>query len=122
MSDSLIYDMSLGSEETEVPFLSKQLIYINDNNASQKYSTHEIIWDSLSIGSNGKYNSLRQGYLAIPLVISVAGSVTAGGAAVDIAALNSTDFLVCLKNSNLNLISSLMVEYNNTPLVTRISK
>ena len=118
MSDSLIYDMSLGSEETEVPFLSKQLIYINDNNASQKYSTHEIIWDSLSIGSNGKYNSLRQGYLAIPLVISVTCGVTAGGAVVDLSALNSTDFLVCLKNSNLNLISSLMVEYNNTPLVT----
>jgi antitoxin ParD1/3/4 len=60
MSDSLIYDMSLGSEETEVPFLSKQLIYINDNNASKQYSTHEIIWDSLSIGSNGKYNSASE--------------------------------------------------------------
>jgi len=119
MSDSLIYDMSLGSEETEVPFLSKQLIYINDNNASKQYSTHEIIWDSLSIGSNGKYNSLRQGYLAIPLVISVTAATTAApGTPIEFSALNSTDFLVCLKNSNLNLISSLMVEYNNTPLVT----
>ena len=118
MSDSLIYDMSLGSEETEVPFLSKQLIYINDNNASKQYSTHEIIWDSLSIGSNGKYNSLRQGYLAIPLVISVTCAVTASGNNTDLSAINGTDFLVCLKNSNLNLISSLMVEYNNTPLVT----
>ena len=119
MSDSLIYDMSLGSEETEVPFLSKQLIYINDNNASKQYSTHEIIWDSLSIGSNGKYNSLRQGYLAIPLVISVTCALTAGPNTIqEFSAINSTDFLVCLKNSNLNLISSLMVEYNNTPLVT----
>lgn len=119
MSDSLIYDMSLGSEETEVPFLTKQMVYINDNNTSQKYGTHEIIWDSLQLGSNGKYNDMRNAYITIPLVLSVTGFVTGAAANVDFtaAAVAGTDFMLCMKNSNLSLISSLMVEYNNTPLI-----
>ena len=112
MSEQLIYDMSLSQEKEEFPFVKKEMMYINDNNASKNYNTHEVIFDNLSFSSNGRWMDYRNGYLVLPLVFSIISS----DGAVDFSGLIG-DYLLGLKNSNLQLISSIQLEYQNSPII-----
>lgn len=117
MSDSLIYDFSLSSEKLDAPFIKKEMQYVNDTNSSKEYTTHQVIFDSFSLSSNGRWNDYRNGYIAIPIVIAVTG--LNGGNAVDFsgATAKCSDFLIALKNSNLQLISSIQLEYQNSQVI-----
>ena len=125
MSDSLSFDMSLtgGDEKDSVPYLKKEMIYINDNNTNKIYNTNEVVFDSLSFGSNGRWVDYRNGYLVLPIVISLSGNYLTDNAGtygvIDWTnATNAcTDFCLGLKNSNLQLISSLQLEYGNSQVL-----
>ena len=118
MSDSLIYDFSLGSDKIDTPFIKKEMQYVNDTNSSKEYTTHQVIFDSFSLSSNGRWNDYRNAYIAIPIVIGVTG-VPAGGGVVDFTSAipKCSDFLIALKNSNLQLISSVQLEYQNSQVI-----
>lgn len=104
--DSFVYDMALEKKgDEDKPFLKKELQYIQDNNASQSYQLSQIVFDSLSLSSNGKYNDIRNSTIAIPFVLTMSTD--------DVLPAN-LDFSLAFKNSNLSFISSLQLEYNNS--------
>lgn len=112
MADQLIYEMSLSQEKEDFPFVKKEMMYINDNNASKNYNTHEVVFDALSFSANGRYMDYRNGHLVMPLVFTI----STADSSVDFSAIVG-DYLIGLKNSNLQLISSIQLEYQNSPVI-----
>ena len=71
-TDELIYKQALSHDQADKPFLEKSLVYIQDLNPTS-YSTNEIIFETASLSSNGRYNDYTNAYISIPLVISATG-------------------------------------------------
>lgn len=119
MSDSTIFDLSLGAGDIDQkPFLKKEMIYITDQNSSGNYSSSQIIFETSQLSNNGRWCDYgNDAYFSFPLMLTATG-VNAGNA-VDwtAGASRATDFILALKNSNYNLIHSIQVEYSNTNVV-----
>jgi hypothetical protein len=110
MADELIYKMANTDEVDEKPFLEKQLVYITDNNPSS-YVSNEIMFETGSLSSNGRYNDYLNAYIVIPLVITARDSVGTADFTAD--HIKDSDFLVALKNTHLSLINTLSIDVNN---------
>jgi hypothetical protein len=99
MSDSLVFEKSNElADKDDVPFLKKEMVYIDDQN-QRNYSSNQVTIETTTLSNNGRYLDYHQGYLTIPLVVTVAG-LTAAGDVVDFTtdAAIQTDLLLCLKN------------------------
>lgn len=114
MSDELLYKLAETDDIEEKPFLEKSLVFIMDQNPTS-YSTNEIIFETGTLSSNGRYNDYRDAFISIPLVI------TASGIDFTAASNKDTDFLLALKNAHLNLIQSLTIDVNNTNAIQNCS-
>jgi hypothetical protein len=114
-ADGMVYDMSIETEDVKIPFLKKSVPYVGDTNTNANYSTNEIIFDALNFTNSGQWADMRNGYIMIPLVITL----TSNDDSVDFSAgaPTHTDFAIGLKNSNLNLINSMIFEYGTSTLV-----
>ena len=111
MADNLLYEQSTESQMSTEPFVSRQVVYVIDQN-NGNYAG-QIQLDTSSLSNSGKYCAYSEAYLQIPLVVNV--EATAAGFAADAA--RPYQFLVGLKNGFYQLIHSLSVEYNNTSVV-----
>lgn len=71
--DNVLYDSSLGhdGESSVKPFLSKETIYVIDENGSSDYSRNQIVFNTISISNNGRYSDFSEGYISIPVVVSM---------------------------------------------------
>ena len=107
--DNAVYNMVTRDEVVEKPFLSKSLMYVADNNPSSTYSTNQVTFTTEVLSNNGKYNSYAEGFISIPNVIAVTGTLPAGKTWANLG----TDLLLAMKNSNVNLLHSMKVDYNN---------
>ena len=107
MADQLLFEQSSDSQVTSEPFISRQVVYVIDQN-NGNYSG-QIQLDTSSLSNSGKYASYSEAYLQVPLVLSMAGSAAVFG--------NAAPFSVGLKNLFANLIHSVSVEYNNTNVI-----
>ena len=54
MSDSLIYDMSMGDDKVEHPFVKKEFLYINDNRC-QNIDNYENFQNNNNNNIHDKY-------------------------------------------------------------------
>ena len=113
--DNVVYDFSDGNEMSEIaskPFLKKELIYIIDQNGSNDYSRNQVVFETLSIANNGRYADYKDGFVSFPLHITLKNDNDFDTA--DNANLKSK---IQLKASNLNIIDSVEIQYNNETAV-----
>lgn len=107
MADNLLYEQSSESQITTEPFVSRQVVYVVDQN-NGAYNG-QIQLDTSSLSNSGKYGSYSEAYLEIPLVLTITGPV----------AINTITpaFSAGLKAGYWHLLHSFSVEYNNTSVV-----
>jgi hypothetical protein len=113
-------------------FVRKDWINILDNQ-NQNYSNNQSIIDTSQLSNSNKYMSYREGYLAIPLLLTMgtpAGTTYAGFATATgtlpagTTAFNSfntsatnADYVLGLKNWFGSIIHSMTLDYNGTTIV-----
>jgi len=115
VGDKLVFDMATESDSVPSVFVRKDWISINDN-SNGSYSSSNTVIETSSISNSNKYCNYREGYLSIPLLLTLTSSTQAGGATAFApnTPATSADYSLGLKNSFLHLIHSLQIEMNGT--------
>lgn len=114
MADLQVYSTALSGEAGEKemkPFLSKNLMNIIDQNGSSDYTRNEVTFSTITWSSNGRFLDYQNAFVSIPLVMMLerdAGHALTADEAKD---------LLQLKGSNMSIIDSFSVEYNNKVVV-----
>lgn len=100
------------------PFLKREILPLNDTQTGT-YSS-QVIFDLSQISNSGKWAGMRESWIELPIVMS-ASAVDSADTALALNwtgdNLKNTDFLLSLKNSNLSLINSIIVDYSGTSIV-----
>lgn len=112
--DKLAFDLANEIEDVPNVFVKKDWINILDNQNSN-YNSNQSVIDTSQISNSNKYASYREGYLTVPLLITLT-SAAADGALIN-SATNSADFLLGLKNWFGSVIHSLTLDYNGTTVI-----
>jgi len=114
MSDTYIYEDSNETQLTLEPFVSRQVLYVNDQN-NGSYSSGQIQLDTSALSNSGRYCSYSEAYFTIPLVLRL----TATSANAQVSSIRNLEsaFALGLKSNYANFIHSISVEYNNTSVV-----
>jgi hypothetical protein len=115
--DNLVFEQAMYDEPMEKPFLKKDYIFVPDTNPSSSYSTNQITFTTEVLANNGKYNAYNEGIISLPLVVVARRSTLATVNGVADSAMSDNDYLLALKNSHVNLIHSMSVDYNNSNAV-----
>jgi hypothetical protein len=111
--DSLVFEDSINSEFHPSDFVSKQWLYVNDNNNSNYQS--QIVLDTTALSNSGGYIGWAESFLAIPLIITLSSD--------NVALLphaTPIDYFVGLKNGFWQILHSAVVEFNNTNVVQQV--
>ena len=118
--DKLVFDLSQEVEGSPSVFIKKDWVSILDNQ-NGSYSSNQSIIDTSQLSNSNKYMSYREGYLNIPLLLTLtSANTTASIAAIDLAPVTSTtscDYSVGLKNWFGTMIHSFSLDYNGTTIV-----
>ena len=118
--DKLVFDLSQEVEGSPSVFVKKDWVSIIDNQ-NQNYSSNQSVIDTSQLSNSNKYMSYREGYLNIPLLLTLtSANATASIAAIDLApvtAATSCDYAVGLKNWFGSMIHSFSLDYNGTTIV-----
>ena len=113
--DSVSYASSLSNEnahqETK-PYLKKELLYVIDNNGSTDYSRNQVQFETVSISNNGKFADYKNAFLSIPVVVTLSRN-----GAADAVTSGDGHKLLNFKNSNVNLIDSIIIDYGNENVI-----
>ena len=113
MSDTLVFDMSSASEGSPSVFVRKDWLSILDN-MNRNYQGNQCIIDTSQLANSNKYMSYREGYLLVPLVMTLTPGKDATPAQVD---LPVTDYIMGLKNWYGSIFHSFSLDYNGTTIV-----
>ena len=109
--DNLVFEESISSEVSQSEFISKKWLYVNDINNGNYAS--QIIIDSTPLANSGGYVNWSEGYIAMPLIVSLSGVANCGiDANADLCA-HSWAF----KSGFWHMISSMSIEFNNQNIV-----
>ena len=109
--DKLVFDLSQEVEGSPNVFVRKDWLNILDNQ-NQNYQNNQSIIDTSQLSNSNKYMSYREGYLAIPLLLSKRGHVEGAGGVI-----TPTDYSCGLKNWFGSMIHSFTLDYNGTTIV-----
>lgn len=110
--DSVVYDMSQSSEQAPSIFLRKDWISVMDNN-NTSYASNTLTLDTSALSNSNKYISWREGFLSVPLLLSVnsnAAWACATGA-------TSADYGFGLKNNYASIIHSVSVDLQGSTII-----
>ena len=113
--DNVVFDFSDGNAMSEIaskPFLKKELIYIIDQNGSNDYSRNQVVFETLSIANNGRYADYKDGFVSFPLHITLTSDNN-----FEAGADENLRSKIEMKASNLNIIDSVEVQYNNETVI-----
>lgn len=117
--DKEILDLSQVANEPNLsPFLKYEYSVIPDQATAGNYSSNQCVFESVTLSNNGKWVDYNHGaYFTIPLVFVVSG--TTGGNAIDWTTnhIKDSDLLIGFKNSNINIINSIAIDYGNKQCV-----
>jgi hypothetical protein len=113
--DKLVFDLSQEVEGSPSVFVKKDWVNILDNQNGQ-YSANQSVVDTSQLSNSNKYMSYREGYLAVPLMLSMMSDKTVGLMNAATAA-SSADMSIGLKNWFGQIIHSLTLDYNGTTIV-----
>lgn len=108
--DLVTYGWNMSNEsgsKDQKPFLSKKILSVIDNNGSN-YNRNEVQFTTISLSNNGMWTDYQQGYMSLPLVFTL--TRTANETAISAEQAKN---IVQMKASNLNIIDSISIDYNN---------
>ena len=109
--DNLVFEESISSEVSQSEFISKKWLYVNDINNGNYAS--QIIIDSTPLANSGGYVNWSEGYIAMPLLVTLVGPATSGEDAQAHRVAHSWGF----KSGFWHMISSMSVEFNNQNII-----
>lgn len=112
MSDTLVFDMSSASEGSPSVFVRKDWLSILDN-MNRNYQGNQCIIDTSQLANSNKYMSYREGYLLVPLVMTL----TPGTLSSSPVPLPVGDYIMGLKNWYGSIFHSFSLDYNGTTIV-----
>lgn len=110
--DNVVYDMSQSSEQAPSIFLRKDWISVMDNN-NTSYSSNNLTLDTSALSNSNKYISWREGYLSVPLLLSITSSTNWQ----PLTAATSADYGFGLKNSYSSVIHSISVDLQGSTII-----
>ena len=113
-ADNVSFDWSMSSESSDFadrPYLTKELLYVIDNNGSPNYSRNQVQFETIALSNNGKWCDYRNGFVSIPLVTVVESSVD----------LDADLYGVQMKSGNHNIIDSIILDYGNNNVIQQNS-
>lgn len=119
--DKEILDLSTAANEPNLsPFLKYEYSVIPDQATAGNYSSNQCVFETVTLSNNGKWVDYNHGaYITIPCVFVVSG-VDGNGDVIDwknSAHIKDSDLLLGFKNSNINLINSIAIDYGNKQCV-----
>ena len=105
--DNVSYNKSLKLDGAiaEKPYLSKEMLYVIDNNGSTNYSRNQVEFETISLSNNGKWCDYRNGYISIPTVTVLESSENFEAKDEENGILFKSDYC--------NIIDSVTVDYGN---------
>jgi hypothetical protein len=112
MSDKLVFDLSQEVDGSPNVFVKKDWLNILDN-MNGNYNGNQSVIDTSQLTNSNKWLSYREGYLYIPMLLSLQAPATATNVAFN-AAGTSADYGVGLKNWFGQIIHSFTLDYNGT--------
>ena len=110
--DNVVFDMSQSSEQAPSIFLRKDWISIMDNN-NTSYASNNLTLDTSALSNSNKYISWREGYLSVPLLLSVTSSINWACS----TAATSADYGFGLKNNYASVIHSISVDLQGSTII-----
>lgn len=114
--DKLVFDLSQEIEGSPAVFVKKDWISILDNQ-NQSYNSNQSVIDTSQLSNSNKYMSYREGYLSVPLLLSIVQSAVGATSFLPNATATSADLGVGLKNWFGSIIHSFTLDYNGTTIV-----
>ena len=111
----MVFEESLNTEVDTSQFIKKSWVYVNDNN-SQNY-TSQVVIDATPLSNAGGWINYQEGFIVMPLAVSLTSSTTDFLAASD----NTPNFTWALKNSAVSMLNSMTVEFNNQNIIQQTS-
>jgi hypothetical protein len=108
--DKLVFDLSQEVEGSPNVFIRKDWLNILDNQ-NTNYQNNQSIIDTSQLANSNKYMGYREGYLAVPMLLTAVGPLATGGA------MDFGDFSIGLKNWFGQIIHSFTLDYNGTTIV-----
>jgi len=112
--DKLVFDLANEIEDVPNVFVRKDWINILDNQNSN-YNSNQSVIDTSQLSNSNKYMSYREGYLAVPLLLTLTSGL--GDGALINSAANSANFVMGLKNWFGSVIHSLTLDFNGTTVI-----
>ena len=109
MSDTYVYEESLFKEKSSIPFVKREITYVNDNNNTNYNGI--IKFESSSTANSGKWASYSEGYIVAPIVIALQSSVDITSTA------GPNGMMVGLKNGYYQFIHQVQVILENTTII-----
>lgn len=105
--DNVSYEKSaqLNGDIAEKPYLTKELLYVIDNNNSTSYSRNTVEFETIAMSNNGKWCDYSNGFISIPLVAVIASNTAFGAGDQENGLL--------MKNDYCNIIDSITIDYGN---------
>jgi hypothetical protein len=113
--DKLVFDLSQEVEGSPSVFVKKDWLNILDNQ-NGNYNSNQSVIDTSQLSNSNKWLSYREGYLAVPMLLTIA-STTAGATFAPGTAGTSADYAVGLKNWFGQMVHSLTLDYNGTTTI-----
>jgi hypothetical protein len=115
MSDKLVYDLSQDLDGSPNIFVKKDWLNILDNQNGQ-YSSNQSVIDTSQLSNSNKYMSYREGYLLMPLLMTIATTDNTASANFS-PVTNGLDYVMGLKNWYGSMIHSITLDYNGTTII-----
>jgi hypothetical protein len=102
------------SEPNLSPFLKYEYVTLNDNATAGNYSSGQCVFETVTLSNNGRWCDYNHGaFMTIPCVFVVTGTDAGGVINWTAQHRTDTDLLIGFKNSNINLINSIAIDYGN---------
>ena len=114
--DKLVFDLSQEIEGSPNVFIKKDWLNILDN-MNQNYSSNQSVVDTSQLSNSNKYISYREGYLMIPLLLTLSTPRGATASFAPNTAGTSSDYALGLKNWFGSVIHSFTLDYNGTTII-----
>ena len=114
--DALVYDMANSSRKDPSVFVKKDWLAISDD-MNQNYAGNQVVIQTSAISASNKYIDYRQGYLTVPLLLTLtSNSVGSSGKLSPATSGTSCDFTLGLKNWIGSVIHNLTIDFNGTTI------
>jgi hypothetical protein len=104
--DLYIYDDVSMHEQIEKPFTAKEMQVIYDSNNGDY--NNQILFSTGQLANTGKYVDYQNAYIEVPVTMVLSASTAIAGA---------NPFMMGLKDGSIQLIDSIILQYNGTNMV-----